>query len=353
MMFFMGVGTAAPRHSYTQSECWASFQQAPQFPALAPRSRAILKKVLLGDNGIETRHLALDHLDEAFVLSPDILQARFAQQAPLLATRAAESALAQAGLSPVDIDAILISTCTGYLCPGLTSYVGEKLGLRPSVLMLDLVGQGCGAALPNLRTAEALLTAGRAERVLSICVEICSAALYLDDDPGVLVSACLFGDGAGAVVLSSRPPTSGRQIKWKGAASTFSAEARDQLRFEHKDGMLRNILSLSVPEIAASHAQAVLDRAQVDLNFQREQVTNWIFHAGGRNVLQALQKKMSLSADDVRFSSEILAEYGNVSSPFVYFVLERALRENIAPGLCWMATFGAGFSSHGALLEIS
>src|SRR5258708_2888971 len=110
--------------------------------------------------------------------------------------------------------------CTGYLCPGLTSYVSERLGLRSDALLLDLVGQGCGAALPNLRTAEALLGAGRARRVLSICVEVCSAAYYLDDDPGVLVSACLFGDGAGAAVLSNDPPAAGKKrVRWKAGAS--------------------------------------------------------------------------------------------------------------------------------------
>ena len=56
---------------------------------------------------------------------------------------------------------MIISTCTGYLCPGLTSYVSEGLGLNTDALLLDLVGQGCGAALPNLRTAEALVAAGR------------------------------------------------------------------------------------------------------------------------------------------------------------------------------------------------
>ena len=110
---------------------------------------------------------------------------------------------------------MLISTCTGYLCPGLTSYVSERLGLRPDVFTLDLVGQGCGAALPNLRTAEAILAAGRAEKVLSVCVEICSAAFFLDDDPGVLISACLFGDGAGAAVLANQPQPGRRRIEWK------------------------------------------------------------------------------------------------------------------------------------------
>jgi 3-oxoacyl-[acyl-carrier-protein] synthase III len=40
--------------------------------------------------------------------------------------------------------------------------------------------------------------------VLSVCVEVSSAAMYLDNDPGVIISACLFGDGAGAAVLSRR-----------------------------------------------------------------------------------------------------------------------------------------------------
>ena len=122
-----------------------------------------------------------------------------------------------------EIDAVLISTCTGYLCPGLTSYVSERLGLRPDVFALDLVGQGCGAALPNLRAAEAILAAGRAEKVLSICVEVCSAAFYLDDDPGVLISACLFGDGAGAAVLANKPQPNRRRVEWKSGSSCLAA----------------------------------------------------------------------------------------------------------------------------------
>ncbi|KAB2673551.1 MAG: stilbene synthase, partial [Verrucomicrobia bacterium] len=202
-MYLTGIGTAVPQTRYTQAQCWTALQESPQFSQLTPRSHAVLRKVLSGDNGIVTRHLAVANLEEAFVLTPDVLNARFAEHAPALATQAAERALASARLTPADVDAILISTCTGCLCPGLTSYVSERLGLRADAQALDLVGQGCGAALPNCRTAEALLASGRARRVLSVCVEVCSAALYLDDDPGVLISACLFGDGAGAAVWAA------------------------------------------------------------------------------------------------------------------------------------------------------
>src|SRR6266404_1311096 len=213
-MFITGLGTSAPSRRYAQKECWEVFIKSELSQRLDSRSRAIVKKVLNGNNGIVSRHLVLSDLNEAFELTPDALHHRFAENAPMLASQAAARALADARIQPLDVDAILISTCTGYLCPGLTSYVSERLGLRPEVLTLDLVGQGCGAALPNLRTAEALLKSGRASHVLSICVEVCSAALYFDNDPGVLISACLFGDGAGAAVLGNSPSTK-RKITWK------------------------------------------------------------------------------------------------------------------------------------------
>ncbi|HEX7569785.1 MAG TPA: 3-oxoacyl-[acyl-carrier-protein] synthase III C-terminal domain-containing protein [Verrucomicrobiae bacterium] len=307
--------------------------------------------MLMGKNGIATRRLALDKLDQAFDLTPDALHARFIENAPALATLAAERALASSKINPREIDAILISTCTGYLCPGLTSYTSERLGLRPDVLALDLVGQGCGAAIPNLQTGQALLAAGHCERVLSICVEVCSAAFYLDDDAGVLISACLFGDGAGAAVLS---PTAngGRRVKWKSGGSLLKPGDRDCLRFEQKNGMLRNILTPEVPALAAQSVGTVFDDTLARSNVARSQISGWIFHPGGRDVLLALREKFQLSDHDVRWSEAVLREYGNMSSPSVLFVLQAALADGAPGGLWWMSAFGAGFSCHGALLEV-
>src|SRR5262249_8557569 len=134
-MFITGLGSATPTQRYSQSECWDALQQAKQFAHLDSRSRALLKKVLLGNNGIATRHLALDSLADAFDLSPDSLHARFRQNAPALAAQSAVRALAQARLTTKQIDGLIISTCTGYLCPGLTSYVAEALELRPDALL--------------------------------------------------------------------------------------------------------------------------------------------------------------------------------------------------------------------------
>src|SRR6185369_7530827 len=195
------------------------------------------------------------------------------------------------------------------------SYVSERLSLRADVLALDLVGQGCGAALPNLRAAKALL-AGGSERVLSICVEICSAAFYLDDDPGVLVSACLFGDAAGAAVLTAEADPNRRRVEWKTAGSLLNPAARDLLRFEQKDGRLRNVLTPQVPALAAEHAELVFRGVMKTAALSQEQIATWIWHAGGREVLLALQKRFGLREADLRWSADVLQELGNISSPF-------------------------------------
>jgi alkylresorcinol/alkylpyrone synthase len=282
-----------------------------------------------------------------------MLQARFAKNAPTLATQAAQRALENANCVAKEINAVLISTCTGYLCPGLTSYVSEQLGLRENIFALDLVGQGCGAALPNLRAAESILTAGRAKKVLSVCVEVCSAAFFLDDDPGVLISACLFADGAGAAVLSDKPLSNRRSVEWKFAASQLVTAERDTLRFSHKNGMLRNILLPQVPQVAGKIAAKLFSDSLTAAKIKREQITGWILHTGGRDVILSLRDKLKLTEADVRHSFGVLREFGNISSPTVYFVLQAALNDSVPDGLWWMSAFGAGFSCHAAFLEVS
>lgn len=352
-MFISGVGTAVPDQRYTQRECWEALRGTPQFARLGRPARALLERVLLGAQGVQTRHLALDDLAEAFVIDPDVLHRRYARNAPALATRAAAAALGKARLQAAEIDALLVSTCTGYLCPGLTSHVSEALGLRPDAILLDLVGQGCGAALPNLRAAEALVASGRCRHALSVCVEVCSAAIYIDDDPGVLISGCLFGDGAGAAALSREPRRGHRRVEWAGAVSQCLPTERETLRMESRGGLLRNILSPRVPEVAARHASHVLALGLEQHGLSPRDVRAWILHAGGRTVLERVRAQTALTREDTRHSEAALARYGNLSSPFVLFVLEAALEGREPDGWWWMSSFGAGFSCHGALLRVS
>ena len=165
------------------------------------------------------------------------------------------------------------------------------------------------------------------------------------------MSACLFGDGAAAAVLSDVPGE--RRVEWVDSVSLHAPAERDALRMEHRGGLLRNILSRRVPQLAAQYASTVFNSISKEKGIGSHDISTWIWHAGGRPVLDRVRDTLELSEQQMRNSRELLATYGNLSSPFVLFVLDAALRQRAPGGWWWMSSFGAGFSCHGALLKVA
>ncbi len=343
-MYLHALATAVPPARFTQAECWDIVQRSPVRARLSKRSRLILHSILTHDNGIATRHFAMPEIERVFDRTPDELNTVFRAEAPALAARALTRALENAHLDPSQLDALLICTCTGYLCPGLTSYVSEQLGLRPNAFLQDLVGLGCGAAIPTLRAASYLIAAQPGATVACIAIEVCSAAFYLDDDPGVLVSACLFSDGAAATIWRGQPgPTRLRAFDFN---TLHLPGDRDKLRFEQRDGKLRNLLDPAVPALAAA-AVGKLWAARGS-----RPVARVVAHPGGRDVLAALAPVVAPHALDA--SAHVLRSHGNLSSPSVLFVLAEALEGTPLHdhGDFWLVSFGAGFSAHSCRLGL-
>jgi alkylresorcinol/alkylpyrone synthase len=154
-------------------------------------------------------------------------------------------------------------------------------------------------------------------------------------------------------VLSQRPDPAKRSIECKTIGSLLNPDEREALRFEQRSGMLRNVLTRPVPKLAAAHAERVLDDVLGRADIDRDEIAAWVWHAGGRDVLLALRNRLGLSEEQTRYSAGVLREFGNLSSAFVYFVLEAALADRARGGWWWMSSFGAGFSCHGALLEVA
>jgi alkylresorcinol/alkylpyrone synthase len=336
-MFLQSLATAVPPTVVTQRQCWEISRNSPALQRLNRRSQLVLRAILTGDSGIATRHFALDDVTRTFELSAEELNDVFRREAPLLAGAALSRALAQAGLRPDQLDALFLCTCTGYLCPGVSSYVAEQLGLRSDAILYDLVGLGCGAAIPTLRAAGHMLAAQPDAVVACVAVEICSAAFYLDDDDGVLVSACLFSDGAAATIWRGQPGATG--LRCHGFRSLHWPEKRDLLRFENRNGKLRNLLDRSVPATASA---AVAKLFEGERGAPPGAV---LIHPGGRDVIEAIAP--ALPGYSLTESRAVLQAHGNMSSPSVLFVLEEYLGHHPGENAdLWLASFGAGFSAH-------
>ncbi len=336
MMFLKSIATAVPPRSFSQEACWQAMKGGDLLDAIKPRSVSLVEKILThGTSGISKRNLALDSIEEIFAQGAQQLNEGFEREAPALANQALGEALDKAGLEADELDALFVCTCTGYLCPGVSSHLAESAGLRHDAYLSDLVGIGCGAAIPMLRSAHGFLAANPGAKVATVAVEICSAAFYADDDPGVLISLCLFGDGAAAAIWSG----DGAQADWQAGhfTTTHRPAEREKIRFVNAAGKLKNQLHRSVPGLAGEAVAELYSRRSAD----PDQV---LAHPGGRDVIDALEVMLPFQLDETR---DVLRNHGNMSSPSVLFALQKRLAErNGSDKRLWLTAFGAGFAAH-------
>lgn len=343
-MYLANLATANPSHSFTQAETWHALQTHPAIGSLKSRSVSLLEKILTSNSsGIEHRQFTQADLQPVFQQNAEQLNQSYEKNAPALAASALQKALKTAGISATAIDALFLCSCTGYLCPGPSSYVAEKLGLRPDTYLCDLVGLGCGAAIPTLRAAHGYLAANPTHTVAMIAVETSSTAFYIDDDPGVLISLCLFGDGAAAAILTGEK-TSENSWKFHGFDTHHVPAEREKIRFSNAGGKLKNQLHRSVPALAGEAVSTLYSRRLAD----PKQI---LAHSGGRDVIDSLEAVLpNFLLTETR---EVLRAHGNMSSPSVLFALAERLRTHPDDRALWLTAFGAGFAAHSCHLTKS
>ena len=339
------LATANPPLYVTQEQ---AFECYDTYFDLEPEERELYRRLLL-EGPIRGRYIAMDDTRDARQNDQDHLIERFRRFGRQIAAQASRSALDAAGVAPGQVRTVVTNTCTGYLCPAMSSYLVADLGLSDSVRVFDLMGMGCGGALPNWECAARALPSGGP--VLSVAFEVCSATLFMGPAPDLVVSNCIFGDGAAAAVLDQeQPPCLLRVLDFE---SGVFPRYRDALRYRWEDGRLRNVLRPRVPLIGARTVHQVAKRLLKRNALHKDHVAHWAVHPGGTVVLDRVAEIFGLDTAALRASYDVFSEYGNMSSPSVLFVLRRILDEaSPRPGdLGLLLSFGAGFTAFAALVS--
>jgi predicted naringenin-chalcone synthase len=193
----LSIATAVPPLRVSQAE---ALQFILKRFVIRPGTRALYRRVFAHES-VATRHFSLKSLEEVLDPDPDQNNRRFEREAVTLSVRSLRSALKQEKLQPKDLGYFAVTTCTGYVCPGLAAQVVGAAALRPDVQYADLVGMGCGAALPALQAANNFCQNHPGQVAAVVCTEICSAAMFSGDAPDLVVSNALFADGSATVFL--------------------------------------------------------------------------------------------------------------------------------------------------------
>ena len=129
-----------------------------------------------------------------------------------------------------------------------------------------------------------------------MCTEICSAAMFSNDDPDIVISNTLFADGSAAVILNSKGEIDSLNLfpKIKGFDSLIIPEWRDLLRFRTEAGYLRNVLGEEVPKQAGQAMKKLIHNLLSERGLNNSDIAHWIFHTGGEKVLDSIKQVFSL-----------------------------------------------------------
>jgi alkylresorcinol/alkylpyrone synthase len=344
----LSVATAVPGNMVTQEDVAKRAKAVwPQFYKL---------EQLYANTGIERRYACEP---QEWYLKPHGWEERsdaFCRHALDLLEQVARDAVSAAGLAVEDIDVMVVNTITGIAVPSLDARLIGRMEFRSDVERLPIFGFGCGGGVAGLSRAARLAQSTPDANVLFLTIDLCSLCLRIDD-PSIemFVSAALFGDGAVGVVLRGEPKgetgTSGRATRIVATGEHLWRGTERIMGWDMKHDGFGVVLSPELPALMQDHLgealSGFLDKHGVAIG----DFDGFLFHPGGRKVLETAREVLGLDEDDLRHSWSVLRDYGNMSSATALFVLDEAIKQG-ARGRHLLTAFGPGFSAYFAILEL-
>lgn len=329
----LGVGTANPENRYSQNEL------VDLLGITDPKIRGVFL-----NGGIQTRHLTLPPraADGEFRIETqgDLLN-KHREHGIRTGAAAVRNCLDNLGKQLSDVRYLVAVTTTGFLTPGFSALLIEELGLSPDTARLDVVGMGCNAGLNGLAAAANWSATHPDELALLVCSEACSAAYVFDGTMRTAVVNSLFGDGAAALALCTSgngdddlvPAAPAPTLL--GSSSYMIKHAIGAMRYDWDGdaGKFSFYLDREVPYEVGAHAERVIDRLLHDTGLRRKDIAHWIVHSGGKKVIDAVKINLGLTSFDLRHTTSVMRDFGNLSSGSFLFSYQRLLAENrIRPG---------------------
>jgi prepilin-type processing-associated H-X9-DG protein len=362
-----GIGTAVPHHSIAQEDL---AEAAGRLCGLTDKQRRLLP-TLYRHAGVRKRHSVVlgsasssDGTGQSFYQAVDVggphgpstadRMRIYAESSTPLAAEACRRALAESRVAPKEITHLVTVSCSGFSAPGVDVHLFHELGLSPQVSRTHVGFMGCHGALNGLRVARAFTEADPNARVLLCAVELCTLHHQYGWNPDQIVANALFADGSAAAVCvpGSDEQKSDDVLSALSSASTIVPATEDLMSWRIGDNGFQMGLSARVPDVIRATLRSWLDGWLATQGFELAQVGQWAIHPGGPRILQACIEALELEPDAIDASKAVLAEFGNMSSPTILFIVDR-LRRQSAPGPWVLLAFGPGLTIEAALVEPS
>lgn len=361
MSKIISIGTAVPKYHSKQSLI-LEFMHEAYNNEIASRKL----KILSHQSGINTRHSVVPDFDNGkspdnfFIKNqaPPNVEKRlnlYKKHAVSLSIDAIQNSLRKLDKTVAKFvpTHLITVSCTGLYAPGLGTEIIEQMNLPNDTVHTAINFMGCNAAFQALRIADMIVKTDEKAKVLIVCVELCTLHFQPKDDSNNLLSNSIFGDGAAAAVLV--PDSIATQNNLGGLAingfySLLLNRGKDLMAWNITPLNFEMVLDARVPEFIGEEANNIILKAGKYFNITPSSIDKWAIHPGGKKILDVVKKQYLLSDTDLQFSFKVLADYGNMSSTTILFVLNEMMKTQLKPNETIFALgFGPGISIETAL----
>lgn len=354
------IETEVPLRSYEQSDVG---QRMLEWTRKEQDKRLI--RILYRNSGIESRHSVIPDWGEGFFIPTEEGSFRqpstserndiYTREGKKLAVDLGHKLLtASTAFAPEDITHVVTASCTGFFNPGIDYFLCQELGLSGNTQRYHLGFMGCYAAFPALNMATQFCQANPEAVVLVMCLELCSLHLQINGNEDTILANSLFSDGAGAVLVSARPPQpDSKTYRIDAFDSALIPSGREAMTWSIGDLGFDISLSSYVPKIIGAGIEELLQPLLSRNELTIQDIHRWAVHPGGKSIVDKVARSLKLSPAQVLPSLNVLKAYGNMSSATILFVLKETLAQPAIADhekVCAMA-FGPGLTVEMALFQ--
>ncbi len=278
----------------------------------------------------------------------------FIKNALKYSIKAIEECLEKASVKKEDITDIIYISSTGLSTPSLDALIINEMKLNPYINRLPIWGLGCAGGVSGVAKAEKFANSNPDAKIIVLAVELCSLTFIRNDlSKSNFIATSLFSDGIGCILITGNNYKNNKpDIKIISSQSRLYFDALDVMGWEFLDTGFKVVFSRDIPTIIKDNVKQDIDRFLNNNNLKIPDIKNFIFHPGGKKVIKAYKDSLCLEDKDLRYTSDVLNKYGNMSSVTAFYVLNEFINNGFENGYGLMLSLGPGFSSEMVLMKM-
>ena len=252
---------------------------------------------------------------------------------------------------------IIYVSCTGQSAPGISFDIAQHVSQDNSISLLEInFYGGCAGLLSGLKVAKDIVDAKPSNRVLLCATELCSLHFKPTKSNEQVIVNSIFADGSVCLICEGEDNTEQSQDitsqSWSHILSRthLLPDTKSMVTWELGSAGFKMGLSPALPKYIEKNLKDIVEMILAQENLEVSSIDNWAIHPGGPKILDACQRALTLSDEQVATSWDIYRDFGNMSSSTVGFILERMRSEN-KRGYCVAIAFAPGVRLEMAILH--